>query len=58
MTQKNIKPTIIQVSFKTQTLDDSMLLDWLGEKFKEYGKSNYIKKILREEMLREINGKE
>lgn len=58
MTQKNIKPTIIQVSFKTQTLDDSMLLDWLEEKFKEYGKSNYIKKILREEMLREINGKE
>ena len=36
------KPTIINISFKTQTLDDKMLLDWLEVKFKEYGKSNYI----------------
>lgn len=58
MTQKNIKPVVIQVSFKTQTLDDRMLLDWLEEKFKEYGKSNYIKKTLREQMIREIKEKE
>ena len=37
--------TIIQVSFKTQTLDDKMLLEWLEEKFKIYGKSNYIKLV-------------
>ena len=49
------KPTIINISFKTQTLDDKMLLDWLEVKFKEYGKSNYIKQVLRKEMLKEIN---
>ena len=49
------KPTIINISFKTQTLDDKMLLDWLEAKFKEYGKSNYIKQVLRKEMLKEIN---
>lgn len=48
------KPLIINISFKRQTLDDKMLLDWLEEKFKIYGKSNYIKLILRQEMLKEI----
>ena len=52
------KPTIINISFKTQTLDDKMLLDWLEVKFKEYGKSNYIKQVLRRELLREINKEE
>lgn len=47
--------TVIQVSFKNQTLDDQMLLDWLEEKFKIYGKSNYIKLVLKQEMMREIN---
>lgn len=49
------KPTIINISFKNQTLDDKMLLDWLEEKFAIYGKSNYIKQVLRREMLKEIN---
>lgn len=49
--------TIIQVSFKTQTLDDKMLLEWLEEKFKIYGKSNYIKLVLKQEMMKEINKK-
>ena len=48
------KNTIVQVSFKTQTLDDKMLLDWLEEKFAIYGKSNYIKQVLKKEMQREI----
>ena len=49
------KATIINISFKTKTLDVNMLLDWLEEKFEEYGKSNYIKLILKKEMLKEIN---
>ena len=49
------KPIIINISFKTQTLDDRILLDWLESKFEEYGKSNYIKQVLRKEMLQEIN---
>ena len=48
------KNTIVQVSFKTQTLDDKMLLDWLEEKFDIYVKSNYIKQVLKKEMQREI----
>ena len=49
------KPIIINISFKRQTLDDVMLLDWLQQKFEIYGKSNYIKQVLRKEMLKEIN---
>ena len=49
------KPIIINISFKTQTLDDRILLDWLQGKFEIYGKSNYIKQVLRKEMLKEIN---
>ena len=49
------KPSIINISFKKQTLDDAMLLDWLQQKFEIYGKSNYIKQVLRKEMLKEIN---
>lgn len=49
------KPSIINISFKKQTLDDAMLLDWLQGKFEIYGKSNYIKQVLRKEMLNEIN---
>lgn len=49
------KPTIINISFKNNTLDDKLLLDWLDEKFRIYGKSNYIKQVLRKEMLKEIN---
>ena len=49
------KPTIINISFKKNTLDDAMLLDWLQQKFEVYGKSNYIKQVLRREMLQEIN---
>ena len=49
------KPIIINISFKRQTLDDAMLLDWLQQKFEIYGKSNYIKQVLRKEMLKEIN---
>ena len=52
---EKVKPIIINISFKTSTLDDQILLDWLEAKFMEYGKSNYIKKVLREEMLKEIN---
>ena len=48
------KATIINISFKTKTLEDNMLLDWLEAKFEEYGKSNYIKLILKKEMLKEI----
>ena len=49
------KPSIINISFKKQTLDDAMLLDWLQLKFEIYGTSNYIKQVLRKEMLNEIN---
>ena len=49
------KPSIINISFKKQTLDDAMLLDWLQLKFEIYGKSNYIKQVLRKEMLNEIS---
>ena len=49
------KPTLINISFKKNTLDDTMLLDWLQRKFEVYGKSNYIKQVLRKEMLKEIN---
>ena len=52
------KPTIINISFKNNTLDDKLLLDWLQQKFEIYGKSNYIKQVLRKEMLREINKEE
>lgn len=48
------KPTIVQVSFKTTDLDDKLLLDWLEEKFKIYGKSNYVKLILKEKMKSEL----
>ena len=58
MATRNTKPIVIPVSFKTSTLDDKMLLDWLEEKFKTYGKSNYIKLILKEQMIREIKEKE
>ena len=57
MANRNTKPIVIPVSFKTSTLDDKMLLDWLEEKFEIYGKSSYIKQILRKEMMDEINGK-
>ena len=56
MATRNTKPIVIPVSFKTSTLDDKMLLDWLEEKFETYGKSNYIKLILKEQMIREIKG--
>lgn len=51
---KNNK-TVIPLSFKNN-MDDKLLLAWLEDKFTEYGnKSNYIKYILRKEMLRESN---
>ena len=51
---KNTK-TVIQLSFKNN-MDDKLLLAWLEDKFTEYGnKSNYIKYILRKEMLNESN---
>jgi hypothetical protein len=51
---KNNK-TVIQLSFKNN-MDDKLLLSWLEDKFSEYGnKSNYIKYILRKEMLKESN---
>lgn len=51
---KNNK-TVIPVSFKNN-MDDKLLLSWLEDKFTEYGnKSNYIKYILRKEMLKESN---
>ena len=47
--------TVIQLSFKNN-MDDKLLLAWLEDKFTEYGnKSNYIKYILRKEMLNESN---
>jgi hypothetical protein len=51
------KPTVIPVSFKTETLDDKLLLDWMEEKFIWYGKSQFIKSVLRKEMMREIQSK-
>lgn len=49
------KPIIINISFRTSNLDDVMLIDWLEDKFIEYGKSNYVKKILRKQMLEELS---
>ena len=48
------KPNVIPVSFK-DNIEDKLLLDWLEDKFSEYGnKSNYIKYILRKEMKKEL----
>lgn len=58
MVNRNNKPIVIPVSFKTSTLDDKMLLDWLESKFEIYGKSNYIKQVLKAEMKREIEKNE
>ncbi len=45
--------TVIPVSFKNN-MEDKLLFSWLEDKFIEYGnKSNYIKYILRKEMLSE-----
>ena len=49
------KHTLINIRFNNNTLDDKLLLDWLQRKFEIYGKSNYIKQVLRKEMLKEIN---
>lgn len=47
--------TVINVSFKNN-MEDKLLYTWLEDKFIEYGnKSNYIKCILRKEMLKESN---
>ena len=48
------KPTIINISFKNNTLDDKLLLDWLQQKFEIYGKSNYIKYVLKKEMQKDL----
>ena len=37
-------------------MEDKLLFSWLEDKFEEYGnKSNYIKYILRKQMLSESN---
>ena len=47
--------TVINVSFKNN-MEDKLLYTWLEDKFIEYGNnSNYIKYILRKEMLSESN---
>lgn len=52
------KPNVIPISFK-DNIEDKLLLNWLEEKFSEYGnKSNYIKYILRKEMKKELEEKE
>ena len=49
------KPTIINISFKNNTLDDKLLLAWLEDRFSEYnGKSNYIKYVLKKEMQKDL----
>ena len=51
------KANVIPLSFK-DNLEDKLLLDWLEEKFLEFGnKSNYIKYVLRKEMLKELESK-
>lgn len=46
--------TIIQLSFK-DNIDDRILLEWLNDRFEEYGnKSNYIKYVLRKEMQKDL----
>ena len=46
--------TIIQLSFK-DNVDDRILLEWLHDRFEEYGnKSNYIKYVLRKEMKKDF----
>ncbi|WP_276629553.1 MULTISPECIES: hypothetical protein [Terrisporobacter] len=52
------KPNIVYLSFK-DNLEDKMLLDWLEDKFNQFGnKSNYIKYVLRKEMQQELEEKE
>lgn len=47
--------TVINISFKNN-MEDRLLFSWLEDKFLEYGnKSNYIKYVLRKEMLSESN---
>lgn len=47
--------TVIPISFKNN-MEDKLLFSWLEDKFEEYGnKSNYIKYILRKQMLSESN---
>ena len=46
--------TIIQSSFK-DNIDDRILLEWLNDRFEEYGnKANYIKYVLRKEMQKDL----
>lgn len=48
---------IINVSFK-ENIEDKLLLDWLEERFNEFGnKSNYIKYVLRNEMKKDLEEK-
>jgi len=56
--KKNYKPEIVQVSFKTTDVEDKLLFDWLQGKFKIYGKSNYVKLVLREKMEEELSKNE
>jgi hypothetical protein len=52
--KKEYKAEIIQVSFKTTDIKEKLLLDWLQSKFETYGKSNYIKLVLKEKMEEEL----
>lgn len=51
------KPIVIQVSFKTKVQEDLLLYSWALQKFNYYGRSEYIKMILREKMYEEENNK-
>lgn len=53
------KPIIHQVSFKTTDIDDAILNDWFLDQVRKYGgnKSSYVKSVLREKMLKEIESK-
>lgn len=57
--KKDYKPTIHQISFKTTDLDDIVLNDWFLEQVRKFGgnKSAYMKSILREKMLKDIESK-
>lgn len=50
------KPNIHQISFKTTDLDDIVLNDWFLDQVRKFGgnKSAYMKSVLREKMLKDI----
>lgn len=51
MSKKN---EIIQLSFKNNSMEEQLLLQWIKDKAAMMGKSTFIKQVLYEKMQEEI----